>query len=111
VRNLLERKKPACRTLYVATKDGHGAGVAHHIYHALIAEHRCDEIWCYPALGQTANSSARVAQVYRMGSASLHHHTKFKFIPPWVEPPTPPSNKPAVKKPKKGTQPWKTSSR
>lgn len=106
VRNLLERKKK-CQLLYIPTRGDHKDGVAEHIHYALVAEHRCDEIWCCPAMGQTKNSPARVAQVYRLGTGpGQRNHHRFKMIPPWVEPPTPQSKAPAKKPNQKGAQPW-----
>lgn len=100
LRNLLERKGKV-RITYIPTRGDHKAGVAEHIIWELgPRSKRCDEIWCCPALGQTANSSARVAQVWRLGQASPTHQ-RYKTIPPWVE-------NPAVSnQPKKGKKSWR----
>lgn len=105
LRNMLERKRMV-RITYIGTRGDHKAGVAEHIAHEMYAN-RCDEIWCCPSLGQTANSPARVAQVYRIGQA--RYPTRYKMIPPWVDPAVP--STPAKPKQPKGGPKWPRKNR
>jgi hypothetical protein len=100
--NMLERK-PKVQETYLPEAGDHKAGVATAIVYGLLGDKRCDEIWCCPAEGQTAHSSARVAQVWRLGQMS-RFPTRFKQIPPWVEPPVPEAKQ---KQPTKGKKSWR----
>lgn len=99
--NVLERKGKVQQT-YLPMAGDHKAGVAHAIVYELEQAKRCDEIWCCPAEGQNANSIARVAQVWRLGQYGLRP-TRYKQIPPWVDP----APVEATKQPKKGTKSWR----
>lgn len=102
LRNVLERKGQRLRLTYIPTRGDHKAGVAHHIVYELGTAKGCDEIWCCPAPGQTAQSMARVAQVYRLGQAG-RAPARYKQIPPWVEPPA----SQQTNQPKKGKKSWR----
>lgn len=101
--NMLERK-PQVQETYIPFKGDKKAGVALEIVHALGERLSCDEIWCCPAEGQTAQSSARVAQVWRIGQGR-DRPQRYKQIPPWVEPAVPPakSKQPTTK----GKKSWR----
>lgn len=100
LRNMLERKGKV-RLIYIGTRSREG-GVAQNIVSDLIQVKRCDEIWCCPSDGQVQQSTARVAQVYRIGAASAYHQ-RYKLIPPWVEAPAPQQATQA----KKGKKSWR----
>lgn len=101
--NMLERKAKLW-VAYIPARGDHRAGVAHAIVHELVKEKHCDEVWCCPAEGQTAGSTARVAQVWKLAQEGRMgvRPAVFKQIPPWVEPPTA-----ATQQPKKGRKSWR----
>jgi hypothetical protein len=79
--------------------DPRRGGAAGTICHGAESRHRCDEVWCCP---ESTNRRARANQVYAIGRYGPHA-SKYKMIPPWVEPMG--VAKPAAKQTKK-ERPW-----